>query len=249
MPDPGRWRGPRVRVLGPEQRFQTPPIPREHAAQGEWVGVAHGLEQPRFGLVVGVVGRQHGVGAVGMSKRLNHACPPCGPRLETLAPCFSSSASKWSSSNGHPNRSASSATNTASCSLPPGMVVHMGDHGGTPSDSRDVQKHRRIEAPTGPHHHGLPLVHRSHQGVVHVLLEGGHRSRQDLRAATLSKHSLYSSSPWANRVSAPPTVASTGRVRPVHQAADDHVEVPVALGVHVANGAAVHPRPCPRGRQ
>ena len=199
-----------------KQRFQTPPIPREHAAQGERVGVAHGLEQPRFGLVVGVVGRQHGVGAVGLSKRLQ----PRLPRLVGLAlkplrallQLFRLQV-EFLKRPSKPFGKFRDERGVTLARFPAGMVVHMGDHRGNAKRTQDVQKHRRIEAPTGPHHHGLALgPSGAHQGVVHVLLEEGHRSRQDLRAATLSKHSSYSSSPRANRVSAPPTVAST---RPV----------------------------------
>ena len=199
-----------------QQRFQTRSIPREHAAQRERVGVAHGLEQPRFGLVVGVVGRQHGVGAVGMSKRLKPRLPRLvGLALESLRALLQLfrlqvEFLKWPSK---PFGKFRDECRVTLAGFPSGVVVHMGDHGGNAKRTQDVQKHRRVEAPTGPHYHGLPLGPAgAHQGVVHVLLEGGHRSRQVLRAATLSRHSSYSSSPRANRVSAPPTVAST---RPV----------------------------------
>ena len=199
-----------------KQRFQTPPIPREHAAQGERVGVAHGLEQPRLGLVVGVVGRQHGVGAVGMPNRLQPrlsglvglALKPLRASLQLfrLQVEFLKRPSK-------PFGEFRDERGVGLTRFPAGTVVHMGDHGGHAKRTQDMQQHGRVDAPTGPHDHGLALgPSGADQGVVHMLPEGGHRSKQDLRAATLSRHSSYSSSPWANRVSAPPTVAST---RPV----------------------------------
>ena len=116
-----------------KQRFQTTPIPGEHAAQGEWVGVAHGLEQPRFGLVVGVVGRQHGVGAVGLSKRLKPRLSRLvGLALKPLRALFQlfRLQVEFLKRPSKPFGKFRDERGVTLARFPPGVVVHMGDHGG-----------------------------------------------------------------------------------------------------------------------